>query len=93
VDIVVMLRIEDTEQGERRLLYVHPQRGKQNVEAGVGQTKSVPFRMIAKDRTHSFPSGVVDVTYSEAEGWTSNITKMMQHITETLMEREKEEAS
>jgi hypothetical protein len=93
VDIVGMLRIVDTADGERRILRVHPQRGTQSVETGIGdKTKSVPFRMIAKDRTHSFPTGEIDVTYTDADGWTSNITKMMEHITNTLMEREKEEA-
>jgi hypothetical protein len=92
VDIVGMLRITDTDTGERRILHVHPERGKQNVEQGF-DTKSVPFRMIAKDRTHSFPTGTVDVTWTETEGWNQNITTMMQTITNTLAEREKEEAT
>lgn len=92
VDIVGMLRIEDTESGERRILYVHPQRGSQQVEQGIGAAlKSVPFRMIAKDRTHTFTSGQVDVTWSPETGWANNITTMMQQITETLTAREKVE--
>lgn len=88
VDIVGMLRIEDTDDGERRVLYVHPQRGKTDVEQGIGQLRSVPFRMIAKDRTHSFPSGEVDVTYTEGRGWNDNITTMMERITKLITERE-----
>jgi hypothetical protein len=91
VDIVGMLRIVDSDDGERRVLFVHPQRGRQNIEQGFDM-KSVPFRMIAKDRTHSFPTGEIDVTWTEAAGWNQNITTMMQIVTDTLAEREKEDA-
>jgi len=83
VDIVGMLRIEDTETGERRILYVHPQRGRQNVEQGF-DTKSVPFRMIAKDRTHTFTSGQIDVTWTKEQGWTNTIDSMMHDVTNRL---------
>ena len=63
VDIVGNLRVEDTEDGERHILYVHEQRGASEVEAGAGKMKSVPWRLIAKDRTHTFLSGEVDDLY------------------------------
>lgn len=90
VDIVGLLRIEDTEDGERRVLYVHQQRGTTSVEGERGKTTSVPWRLVAKDRTHSFPSGTIDVTYTDDGGWTNTIESMMGHITAELNHREKE---
>lgn len=87
VDIVGQLRVEDTEGGERHLLYVHEQRGKTESEVG-GKLKSVPWRLVAKDRTHVFRSGVVDVTYDDSAGWTNTIASMVTAVNEALVLRE-----
>lgn len=93
VDIVGLLRIEDTEEGERRKLYVHQQRGTTEVQGAGGKTKLVPWKLVAKDRTHTFHDGVVDVSYTDESGWTNTIASMMQTITKTLDAREREDAS
>jgi len=91
VDIVGLLRIEDTELGERRLLYVHSQRGQTEVEGDKGRSKSVPWKLVAKDRTHCFPKGVIDVTVQPGEEDKAiGIETMMRHITKTLNDREEQ---
>jgi len=87
VDIVGLLRIEDTDKGERRLLYVHAQRGRTEVEGERGKMSSVPWKLIAKDRTHAFPRGVIDVTVEDGKEPVT-IEQMMAHITKTLNDRE-----
>lgn len=49
--------------------------------------------VVAKDRTHTFRDGVVDVTWTDESGWTNTLESMMQQITEALAEREKGVAS
>lgn len=90
VDIVGLLRIEDVDGEERRRLYVHQQRGTTEVQGVGGKTKIVPWKLVAKDRTHTFSDGVVDVTYTDATGWSNTIASMMEEITRTLDAREKE---
>lgn len=93
VDILGYLHIEDDEDGvERRLLNVHQQRGSTEGFDAKGKVKQVPWKLLAKDRTHTFRSGVVDVTYSDETGWSNTIASMMLEITESLAKREKEEA-
>jgi hypothetical protein len=42
---------------------------------------------IAKDRTHTFKKGFVDVTFDEEDGWENNLETMMEKITATLAKR------
>ncbi len=42
---------------------------------------------VAKDRTHSFPEGSLDVTWEEKKGWRNNVTTMMDRIKTAVKER------
>lgn len=44
----------------------------------------------AKDRTHTFLDGYVDVTRDEDTGWRNTLVTMMEQITSTLADREQE---
>lgn len=89
VDILGYLHTEDTEQGERRLLQVHQQRGKTEQFDERNRRKEVPWKLLAKDRTHTFHEGFVDVTYDNQTGqWANTIESMMARITTTVEARE-----
>jgi len=88
VDVVGLLHIEDNDDGERHLLQVHERRGTTTTQDAKGKDQSVPWKLIAKDRTHTFTSGVVDVTWSEEGGWVNTIESMMTKINETIDSRE-----
>lgn len=88
VDIVGLLHLKDTDDGERHLLQVHERRGTTVTQDARGKDQSVPWKLVAKDRTHTFRSGVVDVTYTDEEGWNNTIESMMTMITENLNGRE-----
>ena len=88
VDIVGLLHIKDTDDGPRHLLQVHEQRGKTTTQDAKGKDQTVPWKLIAKDRTHTFHEGVIDVSYTDEGGWTNTIEGMMETITATLDARE-----
>lgn len=77
VDIVGMLRLDREEEGGGLVHRLYV-RPIDNVSA--------------KDRTHTFLDGFVDVTYDEGVGWRNTIESMMEEVTDTLAEREEEEA-
>lgn len=47
----------------------------------------------AKDRTHTFLDGYVDVTYDEGRGWRNDVSSMLAQVNETLDSREGEGVS
>lgn len=88
VDILGYLEVEVDEGGvERRFLRVHAKRGTITVQSKKGE-REVPWVQLAKDRTHTFREGLVDVTYTDEGGWTTTLTEMQRRVTETLEARE-----
>jgi hypothetical protein len=78
VDIVGMLRLETPEGPGGTIEHRLHVRPVDNVQA--------------KDRTHTFLDGWVDVTYDEDIGWRNTLVTMMEDITAALAERAKADA-